>query len=118
MCWRSKGKEKGGDASKNPPAGKGSFRIEDQPPTFFTEKQADGYQRALCSSFILTGTCKWGDDCVYAKHGGHPARVTDELKKVLEARNARSAEMAQQRYDYTKRQQNIAAKRRIEAGEE
>ena len=46
----------------------------------------DGYQRALCTSFILDHKCANGADCHYAKHGGHPAEISDRMRNVVQAR--------------------------------
>ena len=60
--------------------------LEEQPTAFFEAKLPDGYQRALCTSFILDGKCKHGDQCVYAKYGGHPANPSKAMIEAVQER--------------------------------
>ena len=63
--------------------------LADQPTIFFTTKMPDGYQRALCSSYILDGKCRFeakGETCLYAQHGGHPQQPSKAMIEAVKKR--------------------------------
>ena len=120
---KKKGKPDSGGAGGASSPGKGRdekpWKLEDQPVTFFKAPQEDGYQKAMCTSFILDGKCQWGNDCIYALHGGHPARVTDEMKRAIQARKDQKKAKKKRQDEYEKqKKKNIETKRRLDAGEE
>ena len=63
--------------------------LADQPTIFFTTKMPDGYQRALCTSYILDGKCRFeakGETCLYAQHGGHPQQPSKAMIEAVKKR--------------------------------
>ena len=93
---------KGGPGPGAPPGGapgaqepnkkkKEFVKLEDRPPGFFTAMQDDGYQRGLCLTHCLDGKCKFGDQCVMSKHGGHPQLpIPDDMKRALTKRREKA----------------------------
>ena len=121
---KEKGKGKGDDGKAGAPKGQESSSkmleyLRAKPTSYFTDIQSDGQPRALCESFVLQGKCSHGKECIFGSHGGHPAVVTEDMKRVARDRkkardekNAAFKKKAQQRKEYAE------IKRRLDAGEQ
>ena len=110
--------EKGQGKGKGSQVDKMLEYLKAKPASYFTEVLNDGKQRALCESFILTGKCSHGSECIFGQHGGHPASVTDELKGVCKARKEARAEKNKRWRDHnTQKREYAEVKRRLDAGE-